>query len=246
MNIYIFEHAKKLYLDASLRVINQVRRKPDSVIGLATGQSPLGIYHQLIHDHQQHGTDYSHVLTFNLDEYVGLMPTHPHSYFQFMVKELFEPIGIHMNNIHIPSGIANNLDLECKKYDSLLDLHQIDIQILGIGSNGHIGFNEPGTSFESRTHVINLDYKTRVDNSRFFSSISDVPTQAITMGISHIMKAKEIILVAIGAKKSEAVFRMIKGPITADCPASILQKHPNVHIYLDFLAAQQLHEKIHE
>ncbi len=242
MNIYIYDQTKTLYHDASMRIISRVRQQPDTILGLATGQSPLGVYHEMIRDCVSNHTSYGQILTFNLDEYVGLSPNHEQSYYHFMHRELFGPLSISANHTHIPSGIANSLDKECVRYDQLLDTHTIDIQILGIGSNGHIGFNEPGTPFDSKTHVITLDAKTRKDNSRFFTGLDEVPTQAITMGIHHILKAKEIILIAVGNRKSDAVYRMIKGPITTDCPASVLQNHPNVHVFLDTAAAQKMTE----
>jgi glucosamine-6-phosphate deaminase len=240
MNIYIFNQTKILYQEASKRIISRVRQEPGMILGLATGQSPMGVYQEMIHDHLSNHTSYAQVLTFNLDEYVGVPQTHDQSYFHFMNRELFKPLSIPIQHTHIPSGIATSLEDECIRYNRLLDSHIIDIQILGIGSNGHIGFNEPGTPFDSKTHVITLDQKTRKDNSRFFATLDEVPTQAITMGIHHILKAKEIILIAVGHRKSDAVYQMIKGPITPDCPASILQNHPNVHVYLDSVAAQKL------
>lgn len=243
MNIYIFDQNKTLYQEASARIISRVRHQSSIILGLATGQSPLGIYHEMIKDHQMNHTNYSNVVTFNLDEYVGLSSKDEQSYYHFMKKELFNPLSIPIQSTHIPSGIATSLIQECERYDKLLDHHPIDIQILGIGSNGHIGFNEPGTLFDSRTHVIQLDQKTRRDNSRFFNSINEVPTQAITMGIRDIVNAKEIILVAVGSSKSDAVFHMIKGPLTIDCPASVLQEHPNVHVFLDKAAASKIIEK---
>jgi len=242
MNIYIFDHVKTLYHEASKRIIHRINLHPDIVLGLATGQSPLGVYHEMINDHLINHTGYDQVITFNLDEYVGLPPSHPQSYYYFMERELFKPLSIPFKHINIPSGIVNDLNDECQRYNRLLDSHTIDIQILGIGSNGHIGFNEPGTPFDSETHVVSLDAKTRKDNSRFFLSLDDVPTKAITMGIRHILKAKEIILIAIGQSKANAVYQMIKGPITSDCPASVLQLHPNVHVFLDNVSSKKIVE----
>jgi glucosamine-6-phosphate deaminase len=233
MNIHIFENTSILYNEASKKIVELVQKKPNAILGLATGQSPLGIYNHLILEQQKNSVDYRFIKTFNLDEYVGLNPNHPQSYRFFMNENLFLPLAIHSHQTEIPSGAALDLDLECRRYDALLDQFEIDLQVLGIGTNGHIGFNEPGVSFELKTHVVTLDYQTRIDNSRFFNDIDEVPKKAITMGIHHIMKAKMIILIAIGSSKSDAIFKMVKGPITTSLPASILQNHPNVHLYLD-------------
>ena len=215
--------------------------KPGKVLGLATGSSPLGLYELMVKDHKENGTSYKDILTFNLDEYVGLPITHPESYYAFMHRNLFNQIDIPEENTHVPSGLGDNLDEQCKAYDQMIAEHPVDIQLLGIGSDGHIAFNEPGTPFESGTHVCDLQESTIRDNARFFDNdMSKVPTQACTQGIGTIMKAKNILLIATGANKADAVKGMIEGPIDESCPASILQKHNNVVLVVDEAAASKL------
>ena len=215
--------------------------KPGKVLGLATGSSPLGLYELMVKDHKENGTSYKDILTFNLDEYVGLPITHPESYYAFMHRNLFNQIDIPEENTHVPSGLGDNLDEQCKAYDQMIAEHPVDIQLLGIGSDGHIAFNEPGTPFESGTHVCDLQESTIRDNARFFDNdMSKVPTQACTQGIGTIMKAKNILLIATGANKADAVKGMIEGPIDESCPASILQKHSNVVLVVDEAAASKL------
>ena len=215
--------------------------KPGKVLGLATGSTPLGLYNLMVKDHKENGTSYKDILTFNLDEYVGLPITHPESYYAFMHRNLFNQIDIPEENTHVPSGLGDNLDEQCKAYDQMIAEHPVDIQLLGIGSDGHIAFNEPGTPFESGTHVCDLQESTIRDNARFFDNdMSKVPTQACTQGIGTIMKAKNILLIATGANKADAVKGMIEGPIDESCPASILQKHSNVVLVVDEAAASKL------
>lgn len=240
MNIHIFDHEEQLYKEAARRIIDLVQDHPKAVLGLATGSSPLGVYRELIKSYQNHHVTFEHVTAFNLDEYVGLPSDHPQSYRSFMRNELFNHLNIHLANTHIPCGNVKSLEDEIIRYEEVLKKHPIDLQLLGIGTNGHIGFNEPGTPFDCVTHGVILDTCTRKDNARFFDHLDHVPTQAITMGISTIMKAKEIVLIATGEKKASAVKAMIRGPIDPILPASILQKHPNVHIYLDHLSAKDL------
>ena|SRR5690554_1042944 len=240
MKVNVLKDYQELSKKAAKIIINQVKEKPNSVIGFATGSSPVGIYQEIISDHLNNKTSYKNITSFNLDEYFGIDKTHPQSYYYFMMDKLFKFIDINPNNINFPSGITENIDDECNKYNDKLRSQQIDIQILGIGANGHIGFNEPGTSLDSTTHHVKLDEKTRLDNSRFFDSLSEVPEYAITMGIKNILEAKKIILVANGKTKQEALYKMIKGPISPSCPASALQKHNNVEIFIDELAAQKL------
>lgn len=214
--------------------------KPGKVLGLATGSSPVGLYQNMIKDHQENGTSYAEIKTFNLDEYVGLPLTHSESYYTFMHEQLFNHIDIKEENIHIPSGLGE-LVKGCELYDQLIAATPVDIQLLGIGSNGHIGFNEPGTSFEVGTHVTDLTESTRKDNARFFDPLGEeVPTQACTMGPKTIMNARAILLVANGENKAAAVKAMLEGPVTEDCPASILQRHPNVTVVIDEAASKLL------
>ena len=215
--------------------------KPGMVLGLATGSTPLGLYAKMVEDHKQNGTSYKDIRSFNLDEYVGLPITHPESYYAFMHRNLFDQIDIPEENTHVPSGLGEDLEAQARKYDEMIDESPVDIQLLGIGSDGHIAFNEPGTPFDSGTHVTDLAESTIKDNCRFFDNdISKVPTQAVTQGIGTIMKAKNILLIATGANKAKAVKDMLEGPIDESCPASILQKHDNVIVIVDEPAASLL------
>ena len=215
-------------------IIELVKQKPSAVLGLATGETPIGIYKNLVRNYEINHTDYSEVHTFNLDEYIGLGEKDEQSYHAFMSKHLFEQINIKKDHIHFPSQTG-----ELPLYPSLND-HEIDLQLLGLGVNGHIGFNEPGTSFDSETHKVFLSQETIYANSRFFKDAEQVPKQAVTMGIKDILRAKKIILVATGKKKAEAVFKMILGPLDSKWPASVLKTHPQVYVYLDEDAASLL------
>lgn len=213
--------------------------KKDAVLGLATGSSPIGLYKEMIQDHKENNQSYQDVITVNLDEYMGLERDHQESYYTFMHRNLFDHIDIKEENIHLPSSIGN-MEENVKKYEEVLAQYKPDVQILGVGANGHIGFNEPGTPFNSRTHTVTLAEKTRQDNARFFNDISEVPTHAITMGIQNILEAKKIVLVAFGENKKDAVYGLVHGEISEDLPASILQKHSDVTIIVDEEAAKRL------
>ncbi len=218
--------------------------KPGKVLGLATGSTPLGLYSRMVKDHKDNGTSYKDIKSFNLDEYVGLPITHPESYYAFMHKNLFNHIDILEENTHVPSGLGDNLEAQAREYDAMIESCPIDCQLLGIGSDGHIAFNEPGTSFSSGTHVTDLAESTIKDNCRFFDNdINKVPTQAVTQGIGTIMKAKNILLIATGKNKANAVKEMLEGPVDEACPASILQKHNNVVVIIDEPAASLLNNK---
>lgn len=218
-------------------VMREVLTDKKAVLGLATGSSPLGLYAKMVEDNQNKLTDYSMVTTFNLDEYVGLKKDHRESYYSFMNNNLFSKINVDLANTHLPSG-ENNLEENCLAYEKLLKQYTIDLQILGIGSNGHIGFNEPGTSFNSETHVVKLKESTRHDNARFFEDLSeDVPRYAITMGLSSILRAKKILLVATGFNKAQAIKDMVEHELTEEIPATILQKHDDVIVVCDEAAA---------
>ena len=233
----------KDYDKASLEAFKVMKEfvKPGKVLGLATGSTPLGLYNLMVKDHKENGTSYKDILTFNLDEYVGLPITHPESYYAFMHTNLFNHIDIPEVNVHVPSGLGENLDEQCKAYDKMIEEHPVDIQLLGIGSDGHIAFNEPGTAFDSGTHVTDLAESTIKDNARFFDNdMSKVPTQACTQGIGTIMKAKTLLMIATGANKAQAVKDMMEGPINEKCPASILQKHNDAIIICDEAAASLL------
>lgn len=213
--------------------IKQVNQKANSVLGLATGTSPLGVYANLIKANKEGRVSFKKVATFNLDEYIGLDGSHNQSYRYFMNTNLFDHIDIDKNMTHVLKGTgdyldyANNYDKEIAKFGG------IDLQILGIGSDGHIAFNEPGTSFDSLTHVAELAESTIVDNSRLFNDISEVPTKAVTMGLKSIMNAKKIVLIATGKNKAKAIFNLIKGEISEEVPCSILKKHNDCTIYVD-------------
>lgn len=228
--------------DEAFKVMKDVLdSKENPVLGLATGSSPIGLYQRMIKDHQDTGRDYSKVTTFNLDEYVGLDKHHQESYYSFMHTNLFNGIEIPEENTHVPLGDTDDLDKAAKDYEAAMDNYHVDIQLLGIGANGHIGFNEPGTSFDSLTHVVELKEKTRKDNARFFDPLGEeVPTHAITMGIATIMKAKKILLVANGENKAGAIKAMVEGEVSEECPASILQKHDDVVVIVDKAAASLL------
>lgn len=206
----------------------QVISKPNCVLGLATGSSPIGTYKQLIEWYKQGDLDFSKVTSVNLDEYVGLDANNDQSYRYFMDNNLFNHINIDKNNTNVPNGLAVDFEQECQRYDNLIDdLGGIDLQLLGIGHNGHIGFNEPDNSFAVMTHTVKLNSMTREANKRFFDSIDEVPTHAITMGIKAIMQAKKVVLIASGDDKKEILKKAFFGPATPEVPASILQLHPD-------------------
>lgn len=215
-----------------------VTAKEDAVLGLATGSSPIGLYENMIKDHKENGTSYAKCQSFNLDEYVGIDRNHSQSYWTFMHENLFHGIDLPEEKVHVPYGDTKE---DCAAYESAMENVSVDIQVLGIGANGHIGFNEPGTPFSEETHIVELTEKTRSDNARFFEDdINNVPTHAITMGIATIMKAKKILLVASGANKADAVAAMVNGPVDPQCPASVLQNHPDVVVIVDEAAAAKL------
>ena len=213
--------------------IKQINAKPNSVLGLATGTSPLGVYANLVKANKEGRVSFKDVVTFNLDEYIGLDGTHNQSYRYFMNVNLFDQIDINKDNTHVLKGVGDYLDY-AKKYDALIaSFGGIDLQILGIGSDGHIAFNEPGTPFDSLTHVAELAESTIVDNSRLFNDISEVPTSAVTMGLKSIMNAKKIVLIATGQNKAKAIKNLLRGDKTEEVPCSILQDHPDCTIYVD-------------
>jgi glucosamine-6-phosphate deaminase len=215
-------------------IIDLVKKKPDAVLGLATGATVLGTYQQLVKDHNQNGTSYRHVRTVNLDEYLGLAPDHPNSYHYYMNKHLFSHLDIPSTQTYIPNGLADDAEAECRRYEQVIErLGGIDLQVLGIGRNGHIGFNEPGTSFSAPTHVVELAPSTRQANACFFPSLEDVPHQAITMGIATIFQSRHILLLASGAAKASIMAKLFEGTVTTDVPASVLHTHPNVTVIAD-------------
>lgn len=215
-----------------------VKRKPTAVLGLATGSTPLGLYARMIADHQKNGTSYARVKSVNLDEYKGLDKNHDQSYAYFMRKNLFDGLDVDMDNTYIPDGTATDSDAECRRYDEIVQSLQQDVQILGIGSNGHIAFNEPGTPFDSGVHVVSLADSTIKDNSRMFEREEDVPREAFTMGLKNIMNARKIVILAVGANKQNAVYALVNGPVTEQLPASILLRHPDCVLICDEEAAE--------
>ena len=213
--------------------------KPDAVIGLATGTTPLGLYAKMIED-CKNGTSYKKVRTVNLDEYKGLDITSDQSYVYFMRKNLFDGLDIDLKNTHIENGKAEDAEKECARYNKLLEEMPQDIQLLGIGSNGHIAFNEPGTPFGSETHVVDLTESTIKDNSRLFKDISEVPHQAFSMGLKNIMRAKKLLMIVTGKNKAKAVRDLVYGEVTEQMPASVCQLHPDFTLIVDEEAASML------
>lgn len=242
MNIMTFKTNEELNKTGANIIASLVQTKPNAVLGLATGSTPIGIYQELIELNKQGLVSFKQVKSYNLDEYVGLPDGHPETYRSFMNKQLFDHIDINKENTHVPDGNASDLQAECKQYDEALSNAQIDLQFLGIGHNGHIGFNEPDDNLSSGTHVVDLKEETLQANARFFPSIDDMPKQAITMGVASILKAKMIMLVVRGADKAEIAHRALTGPITTDVPASLLQTHPNVVVLLDKEAGAYFNE----
>ena len=217
-----------------------VKNKPNAVLGLATGTTPLGLYSELIKDHKENGTTYKNIKTVNLDEYAGLDIESDQSYVYFMRHNLFEGLDIDLKNTNIENGKAEDREKECERYNNLLGEMQQDIQLLGLGSNGHIAFNEPNTPFGSGVHIVKLTENTIKDNSRLFANINDVPRYAFTMGIKNIMNAKKIVILASGKNKANAVKSSIEGVVTEDVPASVLQLHPDCTFIVDEEAASLL------
>lgn len=238
MRILITENYEQLSIEAAKIVAGQIYLKPASVLGLATGSTPLKMYENLIAVHKTIGLDFSQVTTFNLDEYIGLSADNPQSYHYFMYENFFKQINIRRENIFIPDGTAEDIFAESKNYDALIESKGgIDLQILGIGQNAHIGFNEPDIKFEATTHKVKLDDETISANSRFFKNVDEVPKFAISMGIKNIMLARRVVLLANGKNKAAAVYKALCGSVTPEAPASILQLHQDATFILDKEAA---------
>ena len=234
MKIYQEKDYDALSRRAANLISAEVIRKPDCVLGLATGSTPVGTYRQLSAWNQKGDFSFKDVRTVNLDEYLGLPPTHDQSYRYFMQENLFDKIDIPFEHTHVPDGMAADPEQECRRYDELVQsLGYADLQLLGLGRNGHIGFNEPGAAFEKETHCVDLTESTIEANKRFFACEEDVPKQAYTMGIKNIMQAKKILLIAGGEEKAEALRNSLYGPITPSVPASILQLHNDVTVIAD-------------
>ncbi|MCR3905430.1 MAG: glucosamine-6-phosphate deaminase [Tenericutes bacterium] len=240
MKIMICKDYDEVSKKAASIVIKEIKKNPDLKIGLATGSSPIGLYKNLIEAYQKNKISFKSVVSYNLDEYIGIDRSHPQSYYSFMYENLFKHIDMNDDNIHIPDNDIDRIDHLAEDYNQVLHDNQLDIQILGIGTNGHIGFNEPGTPLGNETFIVTLDEQTRMDNSRFFNSIDEVPKFAITMGIKNIMYSKKIVLIASGKEKAKVIHKMIKGKVTKNLPASILQLHPDCTVIIDEQAASKL------
>ena len=242
MTITVLEDSDGVARALARRITDALRKKPDLVLGLATGRTPVDAYAQLRRMHQEDDGDWSRASTFNLDEFAGIDASHPGSFRQFMQHHLFDGVNLDPSRIHFLNGAAADLDAECDRYEEAI--HQaggIDLQVLGIGSNGHIGFNEPGDELLARTHRVRLQPSTRRDNASLFGDDpSHVPAEALSMGIGTILRARRIVLVATGAKKADCIARTVNGRIATRVPASVLQVHPDVEILLDRAAAAQV------
>ncbi len=237
----IFDTQDEVSRYTAERLAARIEAKPDAVLGLATGGTMEPVYARLVERLQQGPVDASRLTTFNLDEYVGLAPTHTQSYRHFMGQHLFDRLGLPSEKVYLPDGMAEDRDAACRAYsESIRALGGLDLQLLGIGTNGHIGFNEPHTRFSRRTHVTPLSAQTRRDNGRFFRDPSEVPTHAMTLGIRDILEAREIVLVATGAKKARIMAELYHSDPDEALPASALKQHPNVTIVLDREAAALL------
>lgn len=247
MKILVFE--KEEHLDAYVGeyICHFIRNHSQPVIGFATGSTPLGVYRYFIDNYQAQKVSFRQVKAFNLDEYVGLTPSHPRSFASAMKNEFFSHIDILPENINALDGSKEDMIQECQRYESLIDGNPIDIQILGIGMDGHIAYNEPGSPLDGACHVVDLHQESIESSLDYgFDHIEDVPTQGVTQGIGTIMKAKQLIMMAKGEKKADLVKRMIYGEVTPDFPSSIIQRHPNVIVCLDRNAASQLKEEDYE
>lgn len=241
MEIIIQPTPEAASLLAARHLARLIREKPNAVLGLATGHTPLALYRELIRLHREDGLDFSRVTTFNLDEYVGLPPAHPASYHAFMQEHLFAHINISAPRIHLPDGLATDIPASCRAYEEAIRAAGgIDLQLLGIGGDGHIGFNEPSSSLASRTRIKTITERTRRDNAYAFATPDAMPHHVLTMGVGTIMDARQVLLLAFGAKKADAIAAALEGPITAMNPASILQMHPVAKYLLDEPAAAKL------
>ena len=241
MQIYKATDYKDMSRKAANIISAQVIMKPNCVLGLATGSTPIGTYQQLIEWYKKGDLDFSDVTTVNLDEYKGLPRTNDQSYYYFMHQNLFDQVNINPENTHLPNGMEPNSEKECARYESLIhSLGGVDLQLLGLGHNGHIGFNEPVEAFEKETHCIDLQERTIEANKRFFASADDVPKQAYTMGIKTIMQAKKILVIVSGEDKADIVAKAFFGPVTPAVPASILQMHNDVTLVGDEAALSKI------
>jgi len=241
MEVTIANSYEEMSIISARLIAKEIKRKHDLVLGLATGDTPIGTYQQLVKIYQTEGLDFSKVTTFNLDEYLGLPPVHKNSYNFFMWDNLFKHINITPSNVYVPQGHTEDPEEFCQWYEEQIrKAGGIDLQILGIGGDGHIAFNEPGSSFASRTRVKALYEQTIIDNSRFFERVEDVPRFAITIGIGNILEARKVLLIANGKRKADVVAQFIEGPVTCQITASALQLHSYVNVVLDQDAASRL------
>jgi glucosamine-6-phosphate deaminase len=241
MDVVICRNYEELSKAAAAVVADLVNHKPNAVLGFATGSSPVGLYQELARLHHKEGLDFSKITTFNLDEYVGLAGDHPQSYRRFMNEKLFNHLNVPVQNTHVPSGTSTNHKAFCEWYEKQIrDAGGIDLQVLGIGSDGHIAFNEPGSSLGSRTRMVTLTEQTIDDNARFFKKKADVPRHAISMGVGTILEARKLLMVVNGKNKAPALAAAIEGPITSMITASALQLHPDAIVFVDEDAAAQL------
>ena len=241
MRIYVTEDYQAMSRKVANLLAAQVMMKPDCVLGLATGSTPVGAYQRLVELYRAGDVDFSQVRSINLDEYVGLAPTHDQSYRYFMQSNLFDHVNIDPANTNVPQGLAEDPEAECRRYNQVIhDLGPIDLQLLGMGHNGHIGFNEPSDVFERETHVVDLAQSTIQANARFFASADEVPRQAMTMGVQTIMQARKVLVAVSGKDKAEIVKKAFTGPVTPQVPASILQMHPDVVLVGDKAALSLL------
>ena len=239
MNLHIFDTAEQIAVAVGNMMIEQLNEKPDSVMGFATGASPVPTYQYLVKCYNEGKVSFKDMTTFTLDEYCDLPVEDKNSYYTFMHENLFNHIDVKEENVNFLNGNAVDSDAECKRYDSLIDEKKIDVQLLGIGQNGHIGFNEPADKFTKGSFKVQLTQSTIDANSIYFDE-NPMPHYALTMGTVSIMKSKKIILIATGASKADAIYGLVNGEITPNCPASILQVHPDVHIFMDKAAAAKL------
>jgi glucosamine-6-phosphate deaminase len=241
LKLEIVKDQREVSVRATEYITTLIKEKSNAVLGLSTGSTPIGVYQELIGKYQKGEINFSDITTFNLDEYYGLPASHPQSYHSFMRKVLFDHINMKEENIYIPFGRPNDIFQYCKEYEQKIEaIGGIDIQLLGIGRNGHIGFNEPAQELQSDTHLVQLAEDTIQANSRFFESREDVPKYAITMGIKTIFKAKKVLLLAIGEEKKEIIKHLLESGITTDLPASLLKLHPDVTVLVDQRAAQEI------
>ncbi len=245
MNIIIEKDFEKMSKRGAAIITEIIKKQPETVLGLATGSTPMGLYKELVKTYKEDGLSFSEVVTFNLDEYLGLHKTDKDSYYYYMYENLFNHINIKPENIFIPDGTVEDVEKSCSEYEAKIkNAGGINLQVLGVGTNGHVGFNEPGSQQDSRTREIALTPRTIKDNSRFFNnSVDNVPKKAITMGMGTILEVGKIILLACGAHKANAVFKTIEEPMTSDIPSSLMMHHKDLTIILDEEAAGKLSAK---